>query len=297
MIVITGAAGFIGCNLIRALNKLNFNHLIAVDKFDNEIKNSNLEGTKLLTTIDRDAFIPWAKENAEAIEFIFHLGARTDTTEMDLQLLRKLNTGYSKSIWKLCVEEQIPLIYASSAATYGNGELGFSDDEALIPQLKPLNPYAVSKQEFDLWALAEEKKPLFWVGLKFFNVYGPYEQHKGKMASMIHQCYLQIQETGKVKLFKSYQEGIAHGEQKRDFIHVDDVVDTLIKLMHHRKNSGIYNLGSGKAKSFNEMVRQVFVSLNLEPQIEYIEMPESLKERYQYVTEAQMGKYDNLRLN
>ena len=238
MIVITGAAGFIGCNLIRALNKLNYNHLIAVDKFDNELKNSNLEGTKLLATIDRDAFTPWAKENAEAIEFIFHLGARTDTTEMDLKLLRRLNTEYSKTIWKLCVEEQIPLIYASSAATYGNGELGFSDDEALIPQLQPLNPYAVSKQEFDLWALAEEKKPFFWAGLKFFNVYGPYEQHKGKMASMIHQCYLQIQETGKVKLFKSYRDSIAHGEQKRDFVHVSDVVNILIKLMHHRKQSG-----------------------------------------------------------
>ncbi|MAE81967.1 MAG: ADP-glyceromanno-heptose 6-epimerase [Flammeovirgaceae bacterium] len=290
MIVITGAAGFIGCNLIRKLNELNYNHLIVVDKFDNELKNSNLEGTKLLASIDRDVFIPWARENTEAIEFIFHLGARTDTTEMDLELLRKLNTEYSKSIWKLCVDEQIPLIYASSAATYGSGELGFSDDESLIPQLKPLNPYAVSKQEFDLWALAEEKKPFFWAGLKFFNVYGPYEQHKGKMASMIHQCYLQIQETGKVKLFKSYRDSIAHGEQKRDFVHVSDVVNILIKLMHHRKQSGIYNLGTGKAKSFNEMVNQVFISLNLEAEIEYIDMPEEIRDKYQYFTQAEMGK-------
>ena len=209
---------------------------------------------------------------------------------MDLELLRKLNTEYSKSIWKLCVDEQIPLIYASSAATYGSGELGFSDDESLIPQLKPLNPYAVSKQEFDLWALAEEKKPFFWAGLKFFNVYGPYEQHKGKMASMIHQCYLQIQETGKVKLFKSYRDSIAHGEQKRDFVHVSDVVNILIKLMHHRKQSGIYNLGTGKAKSFNEMVNQVFISLNLEAEIEYIDMPEEIRDKYQYFTQAEMGK-------
>ncbi|WP_421872336.1 ADP-glyceromanno-heptose 6-epimerase [Marinoscillum sp.] len=288
MIIVTGAAGFIGSNLILKLNQHNFHHIVAVDKFDNPDKNSNLSKAKVLATIDRDSFIAWARDNAEAIEFIFHLGARTDTLEQNMDLLRELNTEYTKRVWELCTEEQIPLIYASSAATYGDGSLGFSDDKDLLPRLKPLNAYAQSKHEFDLWAITQENQPFYWSGLKFFNVYGPNEEHKGKMASMIHQAFIQIESTGKVRLFKSHHPDYAHGEQKRDFIHVDEVTDTLIKLMHHRKNPGIYNLGTGKARSFNEMVRQVFESLNKPVSIEYIDMPEHLKDAYQYFTEAEM---------
>lgn len=291
MIIVTGAAGFIGSNLILKLNQHGFHHIVAVDKFDNPDKNSNLSKAKVLATIDRDSFIGWARENADAIEFIFHLGARTDTLEQDLTLLRVLNTDYSKRLWQLCATAQIPLIYASSAATYGDGSFGFSDDKDLLPKLKPLNAYAQSKHEFDLWAIAQENQPFYWSGLKFFNVYGPNEGHKGRMASIVHQAFMQIEATGKVRLFKSYHPDYADGEQKRDFIHVDEVTDTLIKLMHHRKNSGIYNLGTGKARSFNEMVRQVFESLNKPLSIEYIDMPEHLKDAYQYFTEAGMTQF------
>ncbi len=290
MIVVTGAAGFIGCNLIRKLNNLNFKHIIAVDHFVDEEKSKTLNGTHILARVGRDDFLAWASKKGSEVEFVFHLGARTDTTETDLTLLRTFNTEYTKSVWNVCVQEQIPLIYASSAATYGNGEFGFSDDHSLIPKLKPLNPYAVSKHEFDLWALSQQKSPLFWSGLKFFNVYGPHESHKGKMASMIHQAQLQIEKTGAVKLFKSYKKEYGHGEQKRDFIHVNDVCEAMIELMHSRKESGIYNLGTGKARSFNEMVAQTFRSLQKPIKIEYIEMPEELREKYQYFTEAEMGK-------
>ena len=296
MIVVTGGAGFIGSNLVKKLNQHNFNHIIVVDKFENAAKNENLKDTKVLNSIDRDSFFPWASQNAESIEFIFHLGARTDTTEYNLELLRQLNTEYSKQVWNLCIKEQIPIIYASSAATYGDGELGFNDDHQLIPQLKPLNAYAQSKQEFDLWVLKNPQKPLFWAGLKFFNVYGPGEMHKGKMASMIHQAFTQIENTGRVKLFKSYKSEVADGEQKRDFIHVDEVTDLMIKLMHYRKESGIFNVGTGQSRSFNEMVKQVFDSMSKPVNIEYIEMPKELRSKYQYHTQADIRKLKSLNL-
>jgi ADP-L-glycero-D-manno-heptose 6-epimerase len=290
MIIITGAAGFIGSNLIERLNQDNFNAIIAVDHFNDPEKNKNLVGLKIQEKVNRDEFIFWLDKNYETVEFIFHIGARTDTTELDVDLLTKLNTDYTKSVWKKCCQYQIPLVYASSAATYGLGELGYDDNEELIPQLKPLNPYGDSKQVFDVWALQQDEKPFFWAGLKFFNVYGPNEYHKGRMASVVWHAYNQIQKTGKMKLFRSHKANYKDGEQMRDFVYVKDVVDVCVFLMHHRKDSGIYNLGSGKARTFNDLVKAVFAALNKPVNIEYIDTPEDIRDTYQYFTEAKMGK-------
>ena len=290
MIVVTGAAGFIGSYLIHRLNQDSFNAIIAVDKFDNEDKNKNLVGLKLKERIDRDQFLPWLDKNYETIEFIFHIGARTDTTEFDTALLNKLNTQYTKDNWTRCCQNQIPLVYASSAATYGLGEMGYDDDETKIPSLKPLNPYGQSKQDFDVWALNQKEKPFFWVGLKFFNVYGPNEYHKGRMASVIWHAYNQITKTGKMKLFKSHNPSFKDGEQMRDFVYVKDVAEVCMFFMHHRKNSGIYNLGSGTARTFVDLTRAVFNSLGKKEDIEFVDTPADIRDKYQYFTEANMEK-------
>lgn len=290
MIVVTGAAGFIGSYLIKRLNADNYNAIIAVDKFDNIEKNKNLVGLKIRERVDREVFAAWLDKNHETVEFIFHIGARTDTAEFDMKLLHALNTHYTQEIWKRCCTYQLPLVYASSAATYGLGELGYEDDEAKIHLLKPLNPYGLSKQEFDVWALQQKEKPFFWAGLKFFNVYGPNEYHKGRMASVIWHAYNQIQKTGKMKLFKSHHADYKDGEQMRDFVYVKDVAEVCLFLMHHRKNSGIYNLGSGKARTFNDLAKAVFAALGKPVQLEYIDTPSDIRDKYQYFTEANMEK-------
>jgi ADP-L-glycero-D-manno-heptose 6-epimerase len=290
MIIVTGAAGFIGSYLIQRLNQDNFNSIIAVDKFDNEEKNKNLAGLKIKEKIDRDQFLSWLDSNNETVEFIFHIGARTDTTEFDAALLNKLNTQYTKDIWARCCNYQVPLVYASSAATYGLGEMGYDDDESKIAQLKPLNPYGQSKQDFDVWALAQPEKPFFWAGLKFFNVYGPNEYHKGRMASVIWHAYNQITKTGKMKLFKSHNPDYKDGEQMRDFVYVKDVAEVCMFLMHHRKNSGIYNLGSGTARTFLDLTKAVFKALNKPEVIDFVDTPADIRDKYQYFTEAKMEK-------
>jgi ADP-L-glycero-D-manno-heptose 6-epimerase len=294
MIVITGAAGFISSCLISKLNDNGFTDIVAVDDFSNSLKLRNWNTKKIRCTLERKLFFDWLKDNQQQVEFIFHLGARTDTTEFNKQIFDELNLNYSKAIWHACVQYHIPLVYASSAATYGSGEFGYNDNESLIPQLKPLNPYGDSKNDFDNWALTQEKKPFFWAGLKFFNVYGPNEYHKGRMASVIFHAYHQIRETSQMKLFKSHRNHFNDGEQMRDFIYVKDVVDVCYFLMHHRKNSGIYNVGSGKARSFNNLVKQTFLSLGVNENIEYIDMPADIRETYQYFTEANMEKLKNI---
>lgn len=294
MIIVTGAAGFIGSYLIKRLNQDNFNAIIAVDKFDKEAKNKNLEGLKIRERIDRDQFMTWLDKNYETIEFIFHIGARTDTAEFDNALLNKLNTQYTKDIWTRCCQYQIPLVYASSAATYGLGEMGYYDDESKIPLLKPLNPYGQSKQDFDMWALQQRQKPFFWVGLKFFNVYGPNEYHKGRMASVIWHAYNQVLKTGKMKLFKSHHPQFKDGEQMRDFVYVKDVAEVCLFFMHHRRNSGIYNLGSGKARTFVDLTKAVFHALGRKPEIEFIDTPADIRDKYQYFTEANMEKLKSI---
>jgi ADP-L-glycero-D-manno-heptose 6-epimerase len=293
MIIVTGAAGFIGSRLISKLNREKFNAIVAVDDFSNEKKNRNLLDLKILQKVNRNEFFPWIRKNQREIEFIFHLGARTDTTEFNRELLFRLNTGYSKEVWNNCVEFQIPLIYASSAATYGFGELGYTDDESIISKLKPLNPYGESKNEFDKWAITQQDKPFFWTGLKFFNVYGPNEDHKGRMSSVIWHTYQQIKETGKTRLFRSHKSEYRDGEQKRDFIFVNDVTDVCYHLMHNRKNSGIYNVGTGKARSFVDLAKAVFKAMNIPENIEFVDTPPDIRDKYQYFTEANITKLRN----
>jgi ADP-L-glycero-D-manno-heptose 6-epimerase len=290
MIIITGAAGFIGSCMVKELNHAGYNQLILVDDFSKTQKQANYENKKYTKLIPRDEFIAWAINHAKEIQFIIHLGARTDTTEFNTAIFDKLNLEYSKDIWNLCTNHQIPLIYASSAATYGMGEYGFEDNEEQLSILKPLNPYGESKHDFDKWAIQRKDKPFFWAGLKFFNVYGPNEYHKGRMASVVFHAFNQIKETGKIKLFRSHNPKFKDGEQMRDFIYVKDVCKVILFLMENRTASGIYNLGSGKARTFLDLATQVFYAMNKTPNIEFIDTPKDIRETYQYFTEAKMDK-------
>lgn len=290
MIVVTGAAGFIASCLVSKLNQEGFKDIILVDDFSNTEKNKNFEGKTYTDKIERKFFSEWLDNNHQLVQFIFHLGARTDTTEFDKAIFDELNLDYSKEIWNKCVEYGLPLVYASSAATYGMGELGYKDDHSIVEQLKPLNPYGDSKNDFDKWVLKQEKQPYFWAGLKFFNVYGPNEYHKGRMASVIFHAYNQITKTGEMKLFASHHPDYKDGEQLRDFVYVKNVVNVCLFLLNHRKDSGIYNLGSGKARTFLDLVNNTFKAMNLTPKISFIPTPEDIRDKYQYFTEADMSK-------
>ena len=290
MIIITGAAGFIGSCLVEKLNHEGYKDLILVDDFSNPEKNKNFESKNFSAQVHRDEFPTWIRDNHLHIQFIFHIGACTDTTETDLELFERLNLGYTQTIWNLCAEFGLPFVYASSAETYGLGEHGYEDDESKISLLKPLNPYGDSKNDFDKWALKQDKKPFFWAGLKFFNVYGPNEWHKGRMASVIFHTFNQIRQTGVMKLFKSHNPEFKDGCQMRDFVYIKDVVNVLYFLMHHRKDSGIYNLGTGKARTFLDLASNTFNAMNKPVSISFIPTPEDIREKYQYFTEANMDK-------
>ena len=280
--------------MVDKLNHENFINLILVDEFNNSEKLKNLEGAAYTEKVDRNEFFDWLDVNCEEVEFIFHLGARTDTTEFDRELLWSLNTDYTREVWKRCVAYQIPIVYASSAATYGLGENGYIDDESQIQNLNPLNPYGESKNEFDKWALAQDQKPFFWAGLKFFNVYGPKENHKGRMASVVWHAYNQIRKTGEMKLFRSHNPDYKDGEQMRDFVYVKDVCAVMYWLMYHRENSGIYNMGSGKARTFLDLTKGVFSSLDQQEAISFIDTPHDIRDKYQYFTEAEMNKLKDI---
>ncbi|MBL1280127.1 MAG: ADP-glyceromanno-heptose 6-epimerase [Fluviicola sp.] len=293
MIVVTGAAGFIGSCLVGRLNKSGHDNIVAVDDFSKTEKDSNLEGKTLIAKIGRKDFVNWLKEFGEEVDFIYHIGARTDTTEFDIDIFNELNLNYSKDVWNLCAEYKIPLVYASSAATYGLGENGYKDDHSIIEKLKPLNPYGDSKNDFDKWALREVEKgnqPPFWAGLKFFNVYGPNEFHKGRMASVIFHAYHQINKTGGMKLFRSHNSDYKNGEQLRDFIYVKDVVEVCYYLMDTPPTSGIYNLGTGQARTFLDLTKNTFSAMNKEENISFVDTPEDIRDKYQYFTEADMTK-------
>ncbi len=290
MIVITGAAGFIGSYFAGFLLREGFNDIVLVDDFSKQQKIPNHKEKKVTAKVDRKDLFKWLDDNQRFVQFVVHLGARTDTTEFNKAIFDELNFGYSCKVWEKCMLYSIPLIYASSAATYGAGESGYSDDESKIPSLKPLNPYGESKNRFDIWALKQESKPFFWAGFKFFNVYGPNEYHKGRMASVIFHSSNQINETGKVKLFRSHRPDFGDGEQKRDFIYVADVAKVLLYFMQTRKKSGIYNLGTGKARTFNSLVQSVFSSMGRNNVTEFIDIPDDIRDKYQYFTEADMRK-------
>ncbi len=296
MIAVTGAAGFIGSCLVKKLNIEGHSDLVLVDDFSFSEKNKNLDNKIYSSKIERSRFLPWLNENADKIQFIFHLGARTDTTEKGTAIFDELNFDYSKTIWGICSKNNIPLVYASSAATYGMGEHGYVDSHEIVEKLKPLNPYGRSKNDFDKWALSQinHKSQIinhpFWAGLKFFNVYGPNEYHKGRMASVISHTVNQINKTGGMKLFRSHRPDIPHGHQRRDFIYVKDVVEVCYFFYKNQKNSGLYNVGTGKARTFFDLATNTFKAMGLPPNISFIDTPEDIRETYQYFTEANMEK-------
>ncbi len=292
-IIITGAAGFIGSCLTGYLNNKGFTNLILVDEFSRADKLPNLQNKKCSQKIEREELFKWLSEKKPLVDFVFHLGARTDTTEFNYAVHQHLNVEYSQLIWNFCTGMNIPLVYASSAATYGDGSMGYSDDHETISHLRPLNPYGVSKNEFDKWVLQQQASPPCWAGLKFFNVYGPNEYHKGRMASVIFHSYNQIKATGKVKLFKSHNPAYKDGEQLRDFIYIKDILEVCFWLMESQPQSGIYNLGTGTARTFYDLVKATYAGVNEPSDIEFIDMPADLRDKYQYFTEAKMQKLRN----
>ncbi|MES2374423.1 MAG: ADP-glyceromanno-heptose 6-epimerase [Bacteroidota bacterium] len=300
-IIVTGAAGFIGSCMVQYLNDNGYSNLILVDDFGIEEKRKNWESKTYTHIVERYNLFDWLQTHQPKIDLFLHIGARTDTTEFDYAIHEELNVQYSKDVWKYCTANAVPMIYASSAATYGSGELGYDDNHEVIEKLQPLNPYGISKNEFDKWALKEaytnHSAPPAWTGLKFFNVYGPNEYHKERMASVIWHAFNQIQKSGVVKLFRSHKDGFKDGEQLRDFVYVKDVVSVIgwmAESMVHGQwsmvKNGIYNLGTGTARSFNDLVKATFAGLDLPANIEFIDMPEDIRDKYQYFTEANMHK-------
>ena len=297
-IIVTGAAGFIGSCMVQYLNEQGFTNLILVDDFGIESKRVNWESKQYEGIVERQSLFEWLERNEPTIDVFIHLGARTDTTEFDYSIHKALNVVYSQNVWNYCTEKNIPLIYASSAATYGSGELGYDDNHEIVEDLKPLNPYGISKNEFDKWALKQTETPPFWAGLKFFNIYGPNEYHKGRMASVIWHSFNQIKKDGLVKLFRSHRPDFKEGEQLRDFVYVKDLVKVIYWMMSQLTvnsqqstvPSGLYNLGTGTARSFYDLASSTFRGLDLEPNIVFVDMPLDIRDKYQYFTEANMQK-------
>ena len=289
MIVVTGSAGFIGRNLVELLNRNGFYELILVDSYDNsQPKKDSLKNLIYHITVDRSNFFSWAENNQEYVDFVFHLGARTDTMETDHKIFDHLNLDFSKKMWAFCSENDIPLLYASSAATFGNGSLGFKNGFEDVEKYQPLNQYAISKNEFDKWVKIQTSTPPRWAGFKFFNVYGPGESHKERMASVVWHSFNSVRKFGEMTLFKSHRSEFSDGQQARDFIHVSDVVEVCLKWMKDGY-SGLFNLGTGKAETFNHLSECVFQSLGREKKVNWVETPEKIRDGYQYFTQADMS--------
>ena len=295
MIVITGGAGFIGSNLIAALEHRNVG-LIVVDRLGHGEKWRNIAKRELVALIPPESLFDHLDANAESISGVFHLGAVSSTTETDADLIVRTNFTLSQRIWTWCAERRVRLIYASSAATYGAGLAGFEDDNApdALARLEPLNAYGWSKLLFDRWAVRQTTRsyprPPQWVGLRFFNVYGPNEYHKGGQRSVVHQVFEQARSGQPAVLFRSHRPDYRDGGQRRDFVWVDDVVDMMLWLLDHPRISGIFNAGSGEARSFADLARAVFEALGREPEITYVDTPEAIRDKYQYLTEARMDR-------
>ncbi|HEX7585171.1 MAG TPA: ADP-glyceromanno-heptose 6-epimerase [Prolixibacteraceae bacterium] len=290
MIVVTGAAGFIGSYIVGKLNRDGFKDIVLVDKYDDPLKFLNYQTKTYTEMVDRDDFFDWLASHEKFVQVIIHLGARTDTIGQEPEIYQQLNLEYSQKIWNACILYGLPLVYASSASTYGDGQFGFNDDHSLIHELQPLNLYAQSKHDFDCWALKQKQQPFFWAGLKFFNVFGPNEYHKDRMASVILQAFNTISKTGAMNLFRSHRPDFKDGEQARDFVYVEDVAKVILFFMNHRKDSGIYNVGTGEARSYLGLTKAVFKSMNKAERIGFIDIPEDLQGKYQYYTCANIEK-------
>lgn len=294
MILVTGGAGLIGSVLVKAFNAIGRNDIVIVDRLRDTAKWKNLRGLKFVEYIHADQFLAGQLEAAVArAEFVFHMGACSSTWEMNMDYLISNNVDYSKRLWEACEKFDRPFIYASSAATYGAGEMGYDDDHSITPNLVPLNPYGYSKQLFDEWALKQEQCPPIWAGVKFFNVFGPNEYHKGEMRSLVHKAFGQIQQFGRVELFKSHRAEYQDGQQLRDFVYVKDVCRAMIELSQTMKHdqSGLYNMGTGQARSFLDLMAATFKAMGQEQRIEFIDMPEKMRNQYQYFTQAKMHKF------
>ena len=293
MIVITGAAGFIGSVVAGSLNMYGRDDIVLVDDFSKMNKIENYKNKRYRQLVGREVFFEWLEDNGKNVDFIIHLGARTDTTEFDWNVFLTLNVNYTQKMWTMCSQYGIPLIYASSAATYGGGELGYDDNHDVVDRLQPLNPYGRSKNETDKWILRQDKMPPFWAGLKFFNVYGPNEYHKGRMASVIMHSFNQITDCGEVRLFRSHRPDYADGQQLRDFVYVKDIASVILFFIENRPASGLYNLGTGKARSFLDLATNTFKAMGKEVKIKFIDTPLDIRDKYQYFTEANMQKLRN----
>lgn len=296
MILVTGSAGFIGSVIVKHLNDSGNNHLLLCDHFESGDKWKNLSGLKYSSFVQvEDLFSHPIWKKTKGITAIYHMGACSDTTELNMDFLYKNNTEFTNKLLTLATEKDIPIVYASSAATYGAGEQGYFDDHSGVSALKPLNKYGYSKQLSDEWILKQKKKPKVWFGVKFFNVFGPHEYHKGKMSSVVYQSFNQINEVGEVKLFKSHRPDYQDGEQLRDFVYVKDVVKAMVDLIAAGKKkpsiSGIYNLGTGEARSFHDLVKATFKAMAKKTKIQFIDMPLELRNQYQYYTQAEMAKF------
>lgn len=295
VVVVTGAAGFIASCMVGYLNQQGYNRLILVDDFLQHDRESNWSGKSYEAKVNWKELWNWLEIHHPKVSFFIHMGANTDTTEFDYALHKEMNLDYTKKVWSYCTENAIPLIYASSAATYGAGELGYNDSHEIVEKLKPLNPYGISKNEFDKWMLAQSQCPPFWAGLKFFNVYGPNEYHKGRMSSVILHAFEQIKQRGYVELFRSHRPDFKDGEQLRDFVYVKDLVLVMFWMVQealkgNKVQNGLYNIGTGKARSFNDLVKATFHGLDLVADIHYIDMPLDIRDKYQYYTQAPMEK-------
>ena len=295
MLILTGGAGFIGTNMLMKLNQIGEDNILIVDDINTSMKWKNLVSKKFRDYLHKDDLWAWLEGNSQTrIDSVIHLGACSNTTENDFDYLMQNNVRYGQKLWELCLERQIPFIYASSAATYGDGSKGFSDDQNRIPDLFPINAYGFSKHLFDLWVLRQTDTPPKWTGLKFFNVYGPYESYKNRMASVVYHGFPQVRDESKLRLFKSNRKDCEDGEQKRDFIYVKDVIDVIQHMLNRNDSlSGIYNVGTGQATSFNQLAEGLFAAVGKPVKIEYIDIPTGLSQHYQYFTQADIRKLRN----
>lgn len=289
-VIVTGGAGFIGRNLVAGLNERGEDRILIVDHLGTSEKWSNLVGLRFEDYLEKGEFRRLIQSGRlDGVRAILHMGACSATTERDASYLADNNYGFTRELCEWALTRAVRFVYASSAATYGDGSLGYSDDDAVTPTLVPLNMYGYSKHMFDLWALRKGLLEMI-AGLKYFNVYGPFEDHKDDMRSVVHKAFGQVMETGCVRLFASYKDDYADGEQVRDFVYVKDAVDLTLHLLEHPEVSGLFNCGTGQARSWNALAKAVFAAMGREPNIEYIEMPEHLRGKYQYHTQADMTK-------